>query len=206
MLVIGLTGGSGCGKNEVAKILSERGIFTVDTDRVYHDIVSSDCQCTRELASAFGNSVLNTDGSLSRPRLAEIVFSDDGGREERMKRLGEIAHRYIRAETDALLKKEREKGAILSAVDAPVLFESGFSSFCDTTLAVLASKEKRLSRIMARDGINEDAALKRLLAQPNDSFYIERADFIIYNNGSLDDLVKEVDAWLIYIKQKNNLR
>ena len=122
-----------------------------------------------------------------------------------LKRLGDITHRYIKAETDALLQKEKDRGGTISAVDAPVLFESGFSSFCDTTLAVLASKEKRLSRIMARDGINEDAALKRLLAQPSDSFYIERADFIIYNNGSLDDLVKEVDAWLIYIKQKNNL-
>lgn len=204
MLVIGLTGGSGCGKNEVANILSERGIFTVDTDRVYHAIVSSDCECTRELASAFGKNVLNADGSLSRPRLAEIVFSDDGGREERMKRLGDITHRYIRAETEAFLQKEKDRGAKVSVIDAPVLFESGFSSFCDTTLAVLASKETRLSRIIARDGIDKDAALKRILAQPSDSFYIEKADFIIRNDGSLDDLIKEVDAWLICIKQKIN--
>lgn len=203
MLVVGLTGGSGSGKNEVAKILLERGIFTLDTDCVYHGLVSVDCECTRQLARAFGNSILGDDGSLLRPRLAEIVFANDSGRAERMRLLGDITHRFIRIETEAFLNKEAKRGATLAVIDAPVLFESGFSSLCDTTLAVLASKEARLMRIIARDGIDEKLALARIEAQPKDDFYLERADFVIYNNDSVDALEKEVDRWLLYINQKN---
>lgn len=202
MLVVGLTGGSGCGKNEVAKILLDRGIATIDTDGVYHNLVSSDSECTRELAREFGEDILAEDGSLLRSRLAEIVFAADDLRSSRLKRLGDITHRYIKVETEAFLKKEAEKGARFAVIDAPVLFESGFSSLCDTTLAVLASQKTRLMRIMARDAIGEDRAMARLMAQPSDEFYIEKADFTIYNDGDLDALKKEVDRWLIYIDRK----
>jgi len=202
MLVIGLTGGSGCGKNEVAKILFERGIATIDTDSVYHGLVSSDSECTRELARAFGDDILNADGSLLRSRLAEIVFFDDSERSSRMKLLGDITHRYIKVETEAFLQKEAEKAARFAVIDAPVLFESGFSDLCDTTLAVLASRKTRLMRIMARDGISEARAEARLDAQPNDDFYMSRADFVIHNDGDLAALAKEVDRWLLYIDQK----
>ena len=202
MLVIGLTGGSGSGKNEVAKILFDRGISTIDTDAVYHDLVSSDSECTRELAYAFGKEILNEDGSLARPRLAEIVFADDGDRPSRMKLLGDITHRYIKVKTEEFLLEEAKNGARFAVIDAPVLFESGFSGLCDITLAVLASKRARLMRVVARDGISEKKALMRISAQPTDDVYIERADFVIHNDGDIEALTKEVDRFLIYIDQK----
>lgn len=196
MLVIGLTGGSGCGKNAVARLLLKKDIETLDTDLLYHEMTSASCECVREIAATFGDEVLNEDGSLCRSRLAEIVFAPDEGRNARMKRLGDVTHKYIRKETELWLSAQKENGAVAAVIDAPVLFESGFDALCDTTVAVLATRDTRLSRIQKRDGISQEKAALRIDAQPSDTFYIERADFVLRNDGDLDVLAKEVERFL----------
>lgn len=196
MLVIGLTGGSGCGKNAVARLLLEKGIETLDTDLLYHEMTSVSCECVRELAAAFGTEVLNGDGSLCRSRLAEIVFAPDDGRDARMKLLGDVTHKYIRKETESWLSAQKENGAVAAVIDAPVLFESGFDALCDTTVAMLASRDTRLSRIQKRDGISREKAALRIDAQPSDLFYIHRADCVFHNDGDLATLAKEVERFL----------
>lgn len=197
MLVIGLTGGSGCGKNAVARLLSEKGIGTLDTDALYHEMTAVDCECVRELAATFGETVLNLDGSLCRSRLAEIVFVPDDARDARIKLLGEVTHKYIREATVSWLDAQSKSGAMAAVIDAPVLFESGFDALCDTTVAVLASRETRLSRIQKRDGISAERAALRVDAQPSDSFYIHRADCVLRNDGDLASLANEVERWLL---------
>ncbi len=208
MLTIGLTGGSGSGKGEVAAVFSAAGVPTLDTDRVYHELINQDSPCVRELASAFGREILRCDGSLDRRRLAAIVFARDDGRAARQARLNEITHKYVKAVCLAWLADEQKKGAPAALFDVPLLFESGFDRICDTTVAVIAPIETRLARIVIRDGLSTEEAMARLAAQPKNEYYTERAAFVIENCGTLEELREKARALYGSIKQeweKNNV-
>lgn len=191
MQIIGLTGGSGSGKGVVSKTFAALGAYCIDTDALYHAIISQPSPCVEELKERFGADILTEEGAVCRPLLAAKVFC--GGAEEkvRLASLNDITHRHILAETRRLLRLEAEKGRIAAVVDAPLLFESRFHTECDVTLAVLAPRAVRLTRIIERDGLAASAAEARLAAQPTDDFYQTQADFCIVNDGSLDDLIEK---------------
>ena len=188
MKIIGLCGGSGSGKGSVCSIFAKLGVPSVDTDAVYHSLVSSDSPCLKELKESFGEEI-TVDGKLDRAKLASIVFSN----EKRRLMLNSIAHKHVlNATRDILLSFER-KGYSYSIVDAPLLFESGFDKECDYTVAVLADKELRIKRIVNRDGIMREGAIKRINSQMSDEELISRCDYYVYNNGCMDDLAREVE-------------
>ena len=192
LLTIGLCGGSGSGKGAVCDAFRACGIPSVDTDKVYHMLTSAPSDCLDELVSVFGVGIL-TDGILDRRKLADIVFNPDGGEKARA-RLNSIAHKHILARTRGMAAEFYNAGARAVVIDAPLLFESGFDRECDVTVAVIADAEKRVERITARDGISRDAALRRIASQIADSDLISRADHVIYNNGSFDELSCAVNA------------
>ena len=183
MRILGLTGPSGAGKGTVGAALVRLGFPVLDTDAVYHTHISGDTPCTRELALAFGTGILCEDGSVDRRRLAAAVFC--GGEEEAEKkaRLNAITHRYVIASCEAWLCEQRARGASCAVIDAPLLIEAQMHKGCDLVLAVLASYDVRLARILARDGIPEAAARARLAAQPKDEFYRAHADLVFVNDG-----------------------
>ena len=189
MLIIGLTGGSGCGKSIVSRAFEALGAFSVDADAVYHTIVSNPSACTKELSEAFGEDVLTPSGALDRPALAAKVFC--GGEEEKKKLslLNEITHKHVLDDIRISLKEAEKAGKNVAVVDAPLLFESGFHKECLLTVAVLSPFSLRLSRIMERDSLTEYKAKARLNAQQTDDFYREQADFILINDGTVDDLL-----------------
>ena len=196
MLVLGLTGPSGAGKGLVGEALSARGFPVLDTDAVYHTLVSVSSPCTQELADCFGAEILTENGSIDRRRLAAIVFC--GGEEEktRKSRLNAIAHRYVLERCDAWLSEQRERGVRAAVIDAPLLIEAGMHRTSDLVLAVLAPYDIRLSRIMLRDGLSEVAARARLDAQPRDDFYRRHASLIFVNDGAADavaDFIRTVE-------------
>ena len=190
MKVIGLCGGSGSGKGTVASCFLKRGIPSLDTDAIYHRLTDSPSPCLDELIGLFGKSILGKNGGLDRKALAEIVFASGGGKARRA--LNEITHRYVlqecRKEIAALRKKELP--AVL--IDAPLLFESGFDRECDLVIAVLADTKTRVLRVVARDGITEAEAKRRIAAQMPDEELAARADYLIRNDGSADELDREV--------------
>ncbi len=197
MLTVGLTGPSGAGKGTVASLFARYGVPSIDTDRIYHDLLIPPSACLDELVKRFGAGILAPDGSMDRAALAAIVFAPgaDGALEE----LNRISHRYVLDEVRRQLHGLEADGVSAVLVDAPQLFESGFDAECGRILAVLASRELRLARIRTRDGLTVERATARLDAQKPDEFFYERADAVMVNDGepaALDAEVRRLlDAW-----------
>ena len=188
MLVIGLTGPTGAGKGKVADIFKRYGIPVINADRVYHELITPPSSCLQELAEAFGKGILLPDGSLDRRALGSIVFNDPAARE----RLNAITHRYVMEEVKTQMERYRREGVPVTVFDAPQLFEAGAQRACGAVISVLADRGLRLERIVARDGITADAAMRRILAQKSDDFFKIHSDYIIENNGAAETLAPKV--------------
>ena len=171
-LIVGLTGGTGAGKTSALAALEDLGGTVLDCDAVYHQMLRTDPALREAITAAFG-PVFCPDGSLDRPKLGTLVFSDHAA----LDRLNTIVYEYLPPE---LLR--RAQGHTLVGLDAISLMESGLGRLCACTVAVLAPAEDRVRRIMARDGISEDYARLRISAQQPDAFYRERCSHILENN------------------------
>lgn len=159
MKIIGLCGRSGSGKGYVCGIFDEYGIPSVDTDALYRNLTKagdSPAELTKLISNEFGETVIAKDFSLNRRVLSGIVFSDP----EKLALLNKITHTYIIAESRRKLAELDGDGAYAAILDAPLLFESGFNTECDITACVISDEERRVRRIVRRDGISADAAEK----------------------------------------------
>lgn len=174
--VIGITGGSGCGKSYICSLLRERGIFVIDCDVIAREIMEPTSPCLLETAEVFGEKILD-GGKLNRKALAEIVFSDD----KMLKKLDEITHKYILRD---IYNKIEEINSGVICIDGATLLESGIK--CDKMVGILAKAEDRKQRIINRDALSSEQAEKRINAQKPDSFYIENCDVIFYNDADAD--------------------
>ena len=193
LTLIGITGPSGSGKTTALRELEAMGALVLDCDAVYHELLARDRELIEELDVRFPGCV--TDGMLDRRALGRVVFSDA----EALKDLNAITHRYVGAEVDKRLRDWAMAGGTLAAVDAIELLSSGLAARCDLTVAVLAEKETRVQRIMARDGIGRQAALARIEAQRPDEYFIKNCDCVLYNNG---DEAAFTQAFQRLIKEK----
>lgn len=198
MIRIGLTGPTGAGKSTVAAYFSRAGYPVVDADAAARAVTAENSPTLAVLADAFGADILMADGTLDRKLLAQRAFASP----EQTARLNGITHPAIIERMEAQLAQLAAAGEKAAIIDAPLLFEAGMDETCDLTVAVLASEAVRKARIMARDGIDEAAALRRMKAQPNERFYLERAGNIIYNDADdtqlqnqLSVLLREIGRW-----------
>ena len=197
MKIIGLCGSSGSGKGYISMLFTKYGVASIDTDLVYRETTTKKgSECLLELTKEFGASILTENGTLYRPALAEIDFSD----REKLNRLNEITHKHIKKDTLALIAEYKSEGARAVIIDAPVLFESGFDKMCDVTICVTAPFETKLKRIMKRDNLSLDDALARLRSQLSDDELRARCNYEIDNSGN-----KEIDSQLDSILKALNL-
>ena len=199
MKIIGLTGQTGAGKGAVDAILEKYGIPSVDTDAVYHEILDTGGDCVKELVATFGTKILGADGKVDRATLAKTVF----GKKETpalLHTLNGITHKYIMSETKKRLVAFEKAGAYAAVIDAPLLFEAKIDEWCDLVLGVLADKEIRISRIMARDHIRREDAVKRVNSQRDDRFFREHCHFVLENNGSMEELETQVRNFLARLR------
>ena len=194
--VIGLCGGSGSGKGAVCSILAKFGYLTVDTDKVYRTLTDKKTKCLEALVSEFGNAILNENGTLDRRKLAGIVFLDA----DKLKKLNFIAHKFVLDEVRAIILGAEGDGFSGVIVDAPLLFESGFDAECDFVVAVVADRQIRIQRIIDRDGITEEEAIRRIDSQKTDSELRALVDFVVENNGNLEELNCELIKLLNKLK------
>ncbi len=192
MIVIGLTGPSGAGKGEVARLFCAHGIPVLDADAIYHELLLPPSACLDAIIERFGTAVKDADGALNRAALGSIVFSDP----DALEALNRISHRFVMEEISRRLEQLQKEACPAAVLDAPQLFEAGAEHLCDPVIAVLSSEQIRLARIMARDGISEERARARIFAQKSDAFFREHADIIIENNGDLDALCKKTEEIL----------
>lgn len=201
-MLVGLCGRSGSGKGYIAAMFADRGIPSVDTDKVYRDMTSP-CQtlspCMKELTERFGDGILTPENALDRGAMRALVFWDGTpGREdicrENLAELNRITHRHILAETERIAGEYLAAGADIVLIDAPVLFESGFDARCEAVICVTAPEDVRIARIMKRDGIDREAAEKRLRSQMSAETLKEKADYVIENDADRPTLYARVDA------------
>ncbi|MBE6970151.1 MAG: threonylcarbamoyl-AMP synthase [Ruminococcaceae bacterium] len=181
MTVVGITGGSGCGKTTALRELEQMGALILDCDAVYHRLTESSDELREALCARFGN--VYKDGKLDRKALGRIVFADEAALAE----LNTITHRFVDAECERLMEEHAMAGGTLAALDAVALIESGMDKKCCFTFGVLADREKRMARIMARDGITEEYAALRIDAQQKDEYYKESCTHLLYNNGTEEE-------------------
>lgn len=174
-LVIGLTGQTGAGKSTLAERLAEEGISIIDADIAAREITATASPVLKELAVAFGQDIICQDGSLDRRLLASRAFASKGG----TKKLNRITHPAITLRVKDKIEAAQKSGAGAVVIDAAVLLESGLAEECDIIAVVTAPLDIRLERIMRRDGLSEDEALKRIKIQPADKAYFEKADIIL---------------------------
>lgn len=183
--LFGITGGSGSGKSTVSGIFRSLGFEIIDCDILARQVTMPGEECLEKLKEEFGNNITDENNILLRKKLADIVFSD----KDKLQRLNEITHYYILRRIFDIAKNSDSK---IIGIDGAVLFESGVTKSCQKVIGVLASEEIRLRRIEERDKISEDAARARIGSQKEDKFYIEKCDFLVYNNGNKDDLEERV--------------
>lgn len=186
MKVIGLTGSTGSGKSYAAELLAKAGIPSVDCDAVCHLVYKSGEECNAELCSFFGDGIKAENGDIDRVKLRETAFSTP----ENYAALNEIAHRHIKKKVLSLVEGYRNEGKAAVLIDAPLLFESGFDSFCDLVVSVIADRETQIRRVCKRDGITPDVAVQRLEKQKSNYFYVSGADAVIDNSDANADNVK----------------
>ena len=184
--VIGITGGTGCGKTTLLNAIRQQGGQVIDCDALYHSLLKTDDKLLAAIENRFPGCVAG--GRLDRKKLGGIVFSD----EKALADLNSITHGAVKAAVVALLGQWEG----LAAVDAIGLFESGLVSLCDTTVAVTAPTEMRLQRLMARDGIDEAYARKRIEAQPDNAYFSTLCRYTLENDGSAEDFQKKCLAFL----------
>ena len=195
MIIIGITGQSGAGKGAVSKILSSYGIQIIDADKVYHNIISPPSRCLDELVSHFGRTILTASGELNRQALGLLVFGKENT--ERLELLNKISHKHVCAEIRRIISSLKAIGCECAAIDAPLLLEAELERDCDFTISVIADKETRINRIMARDSIDRDAAERRINSQKPIEFYVENTDFTVENNSDVASLRDKITKILI---------
>lgn len=189
--VIGLTGGIASGKSAVSDIIARSGIRIIDADIISRKVMSKGEPCYNEVVTAFPESLVN--GELDRRALRKIVFSD----EQKLSILNSITHKHIKAETKREI--EREEGLVLLVV--PLMFESGFDSFCSCVINVTCDMQERINRVIKRDNINKELAISIINSQMSDSERCQKSNYIINNNGDIDNLRVEVEKVLKTIKE-----
>lgn len=177
---VGLTGGIGAGKSAVAAIFARLGAFLIDTDALAREVVAPGGAALSEIAVLWPSTV--KDGVLDRAALAQIVFRQPA----ELERLNGLLHPRIRK-----LAAERESGArpgqpIVHVV--PLLFETGYDTLVDKSVLVAAPLERRVARIVGRDHMSEDEARARVAAQIAPEAARTRADYVIENDGTLEQL------------------
>lgn len=194
-IIIGLTGPTGSGKSSACKLCESYGLKHVDCDLLARKAVEKGSNGLKALVNAFGSGILNQDGTLNRKLLAKIAFSEKAKTEL----LNATIFPFIRT----LVLEETKDGNIL--LDAPTLFESKIDNICFKTIAVLSDKEIRIKRIIARDNLTEEEALTRISAGKTDNFYKEYANYVVYNNKTEEEFLKEFSLVLESILKGENL-
>lgn len=188
-MIIGLTGSIASGKSTVSAMLKEQGYPIVDADEIARLVVEPGTRTIQEIREVFGEEVLQKDGSLNRAKLGERIFGD----EEERNKLNLIMHPAIR--TEMLRQKEAylAQGANTVVMDIPLLFESKLQSLVDKIIVVSVSAKTQQSRLIARNQFTKEEAESRMNSQLPMELKEKNADFVIDNNGALEETKKQLE-------------
>ena len=195
MKLIGLTGGIGAGKSTVSAYLKEKGYPILDADQTARDLLRPGTETFDELVNAFGPDILFPDGSLDRNYLAKIAFSEPKKKAE----LDRITHTKV---IEVILNEAANfPDDAIVFIDAPLFFEAGMDRFVTESWVVDAGDEMRIGRVMKRDTLTREDIKKRIRGQMDRRERLKRANYVLDNSGSKENLYMQVNKLLEHFQE-----
>lgn len=191
-MLLGITGGLATGKSTVTRLLREKGAVVFSADEAARAVLTPGGSVLDDLVAAFGPEILLPDGSLDRPRLSRRIFADPQAREQINRILHPPILRLLRAQMEGA-RDDLPPGSVI-AVEVPLLFETHLEGWFELIVVVAASESKQIERLQARNGLNEAEARRRLAAQWPLAEKVARADYVMVNDGSPEELAAAVDT------------
>ena len=183
---VGLTGGIGAGKSTVADLFSQKGAVVIRSDELARQVIEPQTPGFQQVIDRFGKDLLNAEGYIDRAKLAQIVFKDDAA----LKDLENIIHPLVRSKTNQILDQHTSETIIVNEI--PLLLEKKMESLFDFLVMVISSEKNRLERLAHR-GLTAEQATARMAKQVSDEQRKAAADFLIVNDGNLDQLEADVE-------------
>lgn len=180
-MIIGITGGTGCGKTTALNAVKNLGGMVLDCDVIYHTLLKEDNSLLSAIAARFPQAMEN--GFLNRKKLGAIVFAESSA----LKELNAITHSAVKAE----VLRQLQNAPALAAIDAIGLFEGGLAPLCDITVAVTAPEETRIARIVARDKVSAEYARSRIRAQRPQEEFVALCDYALENSGEKEEFYRK---------------
>lgn len=199
MLWIGLTGGIASGKSTVSRFLREKGYAVVDADQLAREAVQIGTKVHAEIVRHFGPDAVLSSGELNRARIGEVVFKDRA----KLTLLEDLIHPEVRRLALESRSELESQGLRLAFYDVPLLFEKDMQPLFDHITVVACKPEVQKARLIARNGFSSEEADRRIAAQLAMEDKIAGAKTVIYNDGTLEDLERAVDAYLATLPGPN---
>lgn len=184
MKIIGLTGGIASGKSTVTRTLLDLGAIIIDSDELAHNIMKPYKPAWKDIVKIFGTEILNHDETINRDRLGQIVFNDP----DKLRELNQITHwRIAERYKEDLRIIRKEKPEAIVVMEIPLLYETHAERICDEVWVVWVDRETQMERLMQRDGISREDAIKRIEAQMDLDEKARLADVVIDNRHSIEE-------------------
>ena len=196
MKLVGLTGGIASGKSTVAEILARQGAAIINADVLAREVVEPGHQAWTEIVNTFGIAVLQPDRTLDRQKLRAIIFDDAAAR----KKIESIIHPQVRALAEQRIREHAAAGYAVIVYEVPLLFEGNLQEWLRPVILVACDVDTQRNRLQSRDNLSAAQAQKHIDAQMSLEAKRRLADYVIENNGSLEDLKRQVQAVLEKIK------
>lgn len=192
-MILGITGGTGCGKTTLLNCIREQGGVILDCDAIYHQLLQTSPELLSALRQRFPDAF---EGDVfRRKKLGAIVFQNPTALAD----LNRITHTAIKNE----VLRQLTPRPSLAGIDAIALIESGLADLCDTTVAVTAPENVRIQRLMERDGISAEYAASRIHAQKDESWFAQKCSYVLHNDGTKEEFQK---TCLVFLKELGIVR
>ncbi|MBD5429041.1 dephospho-CoA kinase [Lactobacillus sp.] len=189
---LGLTGGIATGKSTADHFFLKKNIPIIDTDQIAHALMAKNQASYQAIIRHFGKGILAEDGEIDRKKLSAIVFND----KNQLNRLNELTHPLILNNMKEKMIQYQAQDIPFVILDIPLLFEGNLTSYCTATLLITAPFQLELSRLMARNNLNEVDARKRIASQMPLAKKEKLADYVIENSGTINDLENKLSSLL----------
>lgn len=199
MFIFGVTGGIGCGKSAVCSFLKVKSLTIIKADPLAKELTNRSPEIRHALKAEFGEDVYSENGQLNKEKLSKLVFYDSGTREKVNRIIHPHVIDWIKAEAQRLY---REAGQELIGVEAALIFESNMVQMLDAVVVVSAPLEDRIHWLQKRNNLSREEIFKRIKSQMPLTKKIKRADYVIKNDGTLEDLEKKVDLLYQWLRQR----
>ncbi|MDA2924920.1 dephospho-CoA kinase [Acidobacteria bacterium AH-259-L09] len=191
MLKVGLTGGIACGKSHVLREFQNLGVYTIDADEIAHQVILPGKAAYKKIVHTFGHDILAADQTIDRKKLGKLVFFDEEARQE----LNRIVHPFVLEEEERLISNfetAKDPKSPIVMVDAALMVETGSYRKYDFLIVVYCDSVIQLRRLMSREGLSQEEAMRRIRTQMPLSEKVKHADYIVDNSGRLSDTKEQI--------------